>query len=67
MIHMATPKKPGQRVMLTASYGDVKEGQLGRVAGRRTESIAEPTWHVALDSGRSVEVAEQHLLHLVTD
>jgi hypothetical protein len=64
---MATPKKPGQRVMLTMSYGEAKEGQIGRVASRLTNSVHEPVWHVTLDSGRSVQVQDQHLLHLVTE
>jgi hypothetical protein len=64
---MATPKKPGQRVMLMASYGDVREGQIGRVASRLKESVDVTTWHVTLDSGRSIEVHDQHLLHLVTE
>jgi hypothetical protein len=64
---MATPKKPGQRVMLTASYGDIKEGQSGRVASRLRESLHVTTWHVTLDSGRSIEVRDEHLLHLVTE
>lgn len=64
---MATPKKPGQRVMMMASYGDIKEGQIGRVASRLRESVSAPTWYVALDSGRSIEVQDEHLLHLVTE
>lgn len=61
MIHMATPKKPGQRVMLTEGYGAVKLGQIGRVTRRQAQEITEPTWSVRLDSGESVEVQEAHL------
>ncbi len=63
---MATPKKPGQRVMLTQGYGDAKFGQIGRVTRRRTERVTDHTWSVRLDSGASVEVQEDHL-YLMSD
>ncbi len=66
VIHMATPTKPGQRVMLTMGYGEVKEGRIGRVIRRRTEEINQHTWNVRLETGESVEVREDHL-YVFTD
>ena len=63
---MATPTKPGQRVMLAARGDDVLPGQTGLVARRLTDWFTEHRWNVRLDSGEVVEVGENDLF-LVTD
>jgi hypothetical protein len=58
---MALPTKPGQRVMLMEGYGEVREGQTGRVTRRLTDWINEHSWGVRLETGELVEVQENHL------
>ena len=63
---MATPTKPGQRVMLTLCDGEPPEGQTGLVARRLTDWFTGHRWNVRLDSGQVVE-AEESDLFLLTD
>jgi hypothetical protein len=63
---MATPTKPGQRVMLTVGDERMEEGQIGLVARRLTDWFTEHRWNVRLDSGQVVEVRESDLF-LMTD
>jgi hypothetical protein len=63
---MATPKKPGQRVMLTLCDGEPPGGQIGLVASRLTDWFTEHRWTVRLDSGQVVEAKESDLF-LLTD
>ena len=60
---MATPKKPGARVMLAERHGDVRHGEVGRVAARHSEDRTQETsWDVRLESGQVLEIKDQHLL-----
>jgi hypothetical protein len=63
---MATPTKPGQRVMLTLGDDCGQQGQIGLVARRLTDWFHEHRWNVRLESGAVVEVDESDLF-LVTD
>ena len=58
---MATPTKPGQRVMLAVNDGRTERPQIGRVARRLTDWFSEHRWNVRLDSGEVVEVGESEL------
>ncbi len=63
---MATPTKPGQRVMLTVCDGQPGAGQIGLVARRLTDWFTEHRWNVRLDTGLVVVVSERELF-LLTD
>jgi hypothetical protein len=61
---MASPTKPGQRVMLTGGGEHVPFGEIGVVALRLTDWFTGHRWHVRLDTGRVVEVRETELFLL---
>jgi len=58
---MATPTKPGQRVMLTMTDEQLDHHEIGLVARRLTDWFHEHRWNVRLDSGQVVEVGESEL------
>ena len=64
MIQMATPTKPGQRVMLTVRDGQPERCQIGLVARRLTDWFTGHRCDVRLDTGQVVQVRESELFLL---